>query len=541
MDISRRNFIAGTSVAAAAAGLAASATAALADEEAVASAVHAWEQPLVPITDFVDELSCDIVVVGAGISGTSAAQAAAANGAKVILVEKSDCCTAHGQDNCALGSRLQQEAGYEYDLSEAARLVYNWSQSQANWYLIKTFCENSGPVMDRMIDLAEAHGLTVTLNDQMTARSDWEDLDERYRQLKYTAHNFNGDADVTWPELNLVQMLCDDAVENGTTVLFETKAEQLVKEDDRVTGVVVSDADGYKKINAALGVILATGGICRNEDMVSEWCPLALKADNVQSEPVDGATGDGIVMGMQIGAARSRCYPAPLIHPVNLNPMGPGFDTSWLYVNADGMRFCCEIAYEPLVTNARMNAKNDITWAVWDSRYVERVQKQEPHKSLAWLDTLEKDVEAAVESGDFIRADTLEELAEAIGVPADNLVATVARYNGMCATGDDKDFGVPERFLSAVEDGPFYATTINAWTLAIPYGLHVNNESQVCTNDDEAIEGLYAVGNVQGDFFANSYPVAVPGISHGRALVFGQLVGAALATGEPIDAYQYGK
>lgn len=537
MAVSRRSFVSG--VAATAAATTAATPLAHADEPVYMSP-HAWEQPLVPITDFVDELTYDIVVVGAGVAGTAAAQAAAESGAKVLLVEKFEGCTGHGQDNCALGSRLQKEAGYEYDKSEAARLIYNWSQSQANWYLIKTFVENSGMVMDHCIDLAEKYGITVSLNDKMTARSDWDDLEERFRQLKYTAHNFTTDEPLPFPEINLVQMLCDDAVANGADVMFETKAEQLIKEDGRVTGVVVSDAEGHKRINATAGVILATGGISCNDDMIDAWCPLCKRGDQLEYFPRGGATGDGIVMGMQVGAARSRCYPAPLIHPVNLNPMGPGFDTSWLYVNCDGMRFCCEMAYEPTVTNARMNAKNNITWAIWDSRYVEHVQKQEPHKSLAWIDTLEADVEGAVEAGVFVKADSLEELAELIDVPAENLAATVARYNGMCATGVDDDFGVPERFLSPVEVGPFYANRVNAWILAIPYGLHVDTESCVCTDDDEPIPGLYAVGNVQGDFFANSYPVACPGLSHGRALTFGYLVGKALATGGKIDAYQYG-
>ena len=63
----------------------------------------------------------------------------------------------------------------------------------------------------------------------------------------------------------------------------------------------------------------------------------------------------------------------------------------------------------------------------------------------------------------------------------------------------------------------------------MPFGLHVNLDSQVLTEDEQPIDGLFAVGNVQGDFFANSYPVHCPGLSHGRGLTFGQLVGEALA------------
>lgn len=548
--ISRRSFITGAGAGAgllafgALGGCAPSAPnqAGSSSEAAEGQSGYAWEQPLEPITEFAAEETYDIVVVGAGVAGCAAAQSAAESGASVLLVEKFEGVTAHGQDNAALGSKLQVEKGYEYDKGEAARLVYDWSQSQANWYLIKTFVENSADVMNHYIDMAEEYGLQVVLNDKMTARSDWNNLEERFRQLKFTAHNFlNPEKEEQFPEINLVTMLCQSAQDLGATVMFETKAEQLVKEDDRVVGVVVSDADGYKRMNATKGVILATGGICWNPDMVRAWCPLAEKADVISYFPEGGATGDGIVMGMQIGAARSRCYPAPLIHPVQLSVMGPGFDTSWLYVNNDGMRFCCEVAYEPTVTNARMNSVKDVTWAVWDSHYPEHVQRQEPVKSQAWMDGLEESVEAAVENEEFVKAETLEELAEKIGVPAENLQASVARYNRMCEAGQDDDFGVPERFLSSVVDGPFYACRINAWVLAIPYGLHVNTESQVCDNDDNPIEGLYAVGNAQGDFFANSYPVAVPGISHGRALTFGRLVGQNLTTGGKIDAYQYGK
>lgn len=545
--ISRRGFIAGA--AAGAGTLALGALAGCAPSETrkaeffvAGQAGYPWEKPLEPITDFVAEETYDIVVVGAGVAGCAAAQSAAESGAKVLLVEKFEGVTAHGQDNAALGSKLQVEKGYDYDKGEAARLVYDWSQSQANWYLIKTFVENSADVMNHYIDMAQEYGLQVVLNDKMTARSDWDNLEERFRQLKFTAHNFiNPEKEEQFPEINLVTMLCQSAQDLGAKVMFKTKAEQLVKEEGRVVGLVVSDDEGYKRMNADKGVILATGGICWNPDMVHAWCPLAEKADVISYFPEGGATGDGIVMGMQIGAARSRCYPAPLIHPVQLSIMGPGFDTSWLYVNNDGMRFCCEVAYEPTVTNARMNSVKDVTWAIWDSHYPEHVQRQEPVKSQSWMEGLEESVEAAVENEEFIKAETLDELAKKIGVPVDNLRASVARYNRMCEMGKDEDFGVPERFLSSVVDGPFYACRINAWVLAIPYGLHVNTESQVCDDDDDPIEGLYAVGNVQGDFFANSYPVAVPGISHGRALTFGRLIGQNLATGGKIDAYQYGK
>lgn len=514
----------------------------LADEASKpAASGYAWEQELVPITDFVEEKTFDVVIVGAGMAGCAAAQAAAEAGASVCVVEKSDHYTAHGTDICAIGSKLQKELGIEIDKATAARLLYDWSQQQANYALIRTFVEKSGEVMDYYIDKAIENGLEVHLNNQMTARSDWDTLEDRFKQFR-TAHKFSPlemsmRDDGEWVTANLIEMNQNDAMANGAEFLYNTKAEQLIREGDRVVGLVVSNEDGYTKINAEKGVILATGGIGGNEDMKRCWCPIALRADLDSYTPAGYNTGDGIVMGMQIGAARSNCYPAPLIHPVNLSVMGPGFDTTWLTVNRDGQRYCNEMGYEPIVTNARMMTPGNVSYAIMDSHYKEHALHQEPIKAQAFVDGLEEKVEAAVKEGSYVKADTLEGLAEAIGVPADALKATVERYNRWCDSGVDEDFGVPERFLSSVKDGPFYACKVNAWLLALPYGLHVDENSQVCDGEDNPIGGLFAVGNAQGDFFANSYPVTCPGTSHGRGLVFGRLVGQALAKDTVIGSY----
>lgn len=127
------------------------------------------------------------------------------------------------------------------------------------------------------------------------------------------------------------------------------------------------------------------------------------------------------------------------------------------------------------------------------------------------------------------RADTLEDLADQLGIPADTFTKTIERYNTMYTTGVDRDFDVPKNYLSQVKTAPFYAYPLVCSVLTIPFGLHVNDDSQVCTAEDEPIAGLFAVGNAQGDVFGQDYPVHYPGISHGRCVTFGQLVGEALA------------
>jgi hypothetical protein len=212
-------------------------------------------------------------------------------------------------------------------------------------------------------------------------------------------------------------------------------------------------------------------------------------------------------------------------------------NSCWLTVNRDGRRFSGETGWEPMVTNARLNAPGNVMYAIWDSDYKAHLQKQEPLKAQKMLPGLEKGMEQDVASGDYIRAESLDALASALGVPADALRKTVNRYNGWCDSGYDEDFGVPERFLSPVRKAPFYAFNMNAWLLSVPHGLHVDQNSQVLSEDDTPIGGLYAVGNAQGDFFANSYPVTLPGTSHGRGICFGYLVGKALAEGTTIGGY----
>ena len=501
--------------------------------------VHPWLCQPEPITDIASEETVDVVVIGAGIAGVVATHSAAEAGASVVCVEKFGTWTAHGIDVGSLNTKVHERLGLHIDPVKAARLVYAWSQQQANYSLIRTYTERSGEMLNRYIDLLEEAGYTVTINNEMTARTDWDTLEEKYQMFR-SPHIFDvpEGSDLPkerWNSAYIVKTAFQAAKELGAQFRFKTSAERLVREGDRVTAVIVKDSEGYHKLNARNGVIIATGGITDNEEMMACFCPIALRVDKNENFPKGGNMGDGLVMGKWIGAAFSRCYPAPVIHPVNFTVLAPGMNSSWLTVDRNGKRFSNETAYEPFVTNARMNAPGNVAWAVWDSHYVERFRKQEPAKFALIQEDIPAAVERAVEAGDYVKADTLEELAEKIGVPAANLVATVKRYNALCETGDDVDFGVPERFLSAVEDGPFYASRITAWLLSLPYGLHVDANSQVCDDEDRPIGGLFAVGSAQGDFFANAYPVTIPGSNHGRSICFGRLVGTALAKGQCFD------
>jgi hypothetical protein len=413
-------------------------------------------------------------------------------------------------------------------------------QQQANYYLIRTFTEKSGEILDYYIDMALANGLKVTLNSEMTARSDWNALEDKFKQFQ-SAHLF----DVTeksplkktkWNAAYFVDMVYRSALESGAEFWFNTPGVRLVTNGLSVTALSCTTGRIIKN-NARRGFVIATGGITITKEMKRCWCPLALRADKVENFPVGGNMGDGLALGVWAGAAVTRCSPAPIIHPVNFTALSPGMNTSWLTVNRDGYRFSSEMAFEPAVTNARMNAPGNVMYAVWDADYKKHLLKQEPVKARGMLRGLEKRVEENAACGEYVKAATIEELASKLGLPADNLRYTVDRYNAWCVRGVDEDFAVPARFLSPVRTAPFYAFKMTAWLLSIPHGLHVDQNSQVLTDNDVPIGGLFAVGNAQGDFFANSYPVTVPGTSHGRSITFGYLVGRALAHGTMINGY----
>ena len=212
------------------------------------------------------------------------------------------------------------------------------------------------------------------------------------------------------------------------------------------------------------------------------------------------------------------------------------FMMSWLCVNRNGDRYASEMNFEPYVTNARMAQPGNVAWSVFDADWEKNMRIQWPTKCDEFIAQVKDgdQINQAIESGYCLTADTLEELAEQMGVPTDRLLATVESYNGMCDAGEDTQFQTPANYLAKVATAPFYAVPVSATLLVLPFGLHVDRNSQVCTEEDEPIEGLYAVGNVQGDFYAYDYPVHYPGLSHSRSLTFGQFVGEALATGQKI-------
>lgn len=555
MELNRRDFLKGmaasTLVAGGVAGLVGCSPMGTSDSEssqgageAAATGQHTWDSAPEPVSDIAETKEFDIVVVGAGPSGCAAAEAASAQGARVAIVEQAAGFTAHGADNGAIGSKVHREAGIDIDPDEVTRLLYNFSQGTVNRDLVHTWATRSGTVFDHFSELCAAHDIPSILAISETSKVDWDTLPDQFKEFRTGITFGRADEGVvidtenfTFIESHIVETLLEAAVTNGAETFFNTHAEQLVgNAENGITGVVTTAEDGsHIQFDATKGVILATGDISGNDEMLACWAPIALRADVCQYFPPNGNRGEGILMGMWAGAAHSKSTAAPMVHPIAATLPLSALSMSWLAVNGLGERYSCEVPYEPYVTNARMNQPGNIAFSIFDGAYEEKTRLQEPETADSLLAGATERLEAGIANGEMWSADTLEELADAIGVPQEAFLATVARYNKLCAAGNDVDFGVPSRFLASIETAPFYAQPVPAVTLTVPFGLHVDKNSQVCTAEDDPIPGLFAVGNAQGDFFGFSYPVTCPGISHGRALTFGNLVGEALAQGKLIN------
>jgi len=542
--ITRRSFVSAAATGAALSAAAVAPAVALADE-AAEGALHTWEVAPEPITDIAETYEYDVVVVGGGMAGMGAAEAAARNGASVVVVERSECGRFCGLDMCAIGSKVLKDNGLEIDPDKAARLMYQASQQTANYNLIRTWATQTAGVIDYITELCAANGVTVEPSTGGTSKAGWDNMPERYIVFQ-DAVRFSSDEwgvfdrpDGKEPHQNLGDVLIKSATDNGCEYFFNTHAEQLVgSAADGVTGVIATDADGkHIQFNAKKGVVLATGDISGNQEMIDCWAPIKNYANESAYVPQGANSGDAILMTKWIGGGISKSPAAPMIHQFTIQTRGyqcTAFFLSMLAVNSDGNRFMNEMPFEPYITDARMNSKGNVAWSILDSNYAEYVTKQFPEGYESMLQNIPGELEERVADGEVFKADTLEELAELIGVSADNFTAAVEGYNGMADKGEDTQFGVVTDWLSPVREAPFYAIPIFASNLAVAYGVHVNDDSQVCTDDDQPIAGLFAAGNCQGDFFAFNYPVHCPGCSTGRSLVFGQLIGEALAKDETI-------
>lgn len=544
LNISRRNFLKTAAGVSAASVLVSCApkTATTTPEGAAAVTAdckHTWEiiPDPIPADKITKTVDTEILVIGAGIAGQVAALSAAEAGAKVICFDKMETYSSRGLHNAAVDSRLQKELGITIDKKQAVRELVRICGNRVKEELHWLFINHSGEAMDWLMDMTEAAGLKTVI---------WAGAYKGPDYYEYpVTHMFQAPADwepAPWMNANVAKVLDENARAKGVEFIYKTKAERILRDSSgKVTGCVASIEDGsYIQYNASKAVILCTGDYGSDDEMVDYFCPDARYGEVNWYTPAGANTGDGHRMGMWIGAKLQKGRHAPMIHEV----LGAS-SYFYLQVNKLGLRFQNEDKSSQANGVMKAMQPDNTAWVVFDDKYLEEIPTTlDKGGGFSWdqgrtwgqewsAEAEVGSINGQIERGVLFKEDTLDALAAKMEVPADALKATVARYNEIAEAKDDVDFGKRSELLFPINKPPYYGGKLVNALLVVAAGFSVNTNLQVLDPNDQPIPGLYAAGNVAGDFYAVDYPTFFPGHSHGRCLTFARIAGHH-AAGNPL-------
>ena len=559
-NLSRRSFISGTAAVASTAALAGTVTSALADEAQESTAyTPSFMQAPAPIdaADIKETVDADIVIIGSALSGLCACRAAVENGAKnIVVIEKADTWQCRSNQFGTIGGKIQEDLGIKIDRNAAVGQLMKECGYRPNQRILNLWADNSGEAFDWFLAPMEGKYVVENESDPYDAeeghlsvrKTHWPEPDNSHTEDDF--YPIFSDCQITLPTMApWVEAIYNICVEAGVTFKFSTWARQLVRENNEgpVTGVICQDVDGnYSQVNASKAVLLATGDFAGNKDMMSYYVPWATRFASIfpnrdaAGDPTN--TGDGQCMGMWIGAKMEDGPLAPMTHHLG----GPLGMDAFLLTDVNGDRFVNEDVGGQPFQNQLSRLPKKTAWQVFDSEWPNQLQYMDcGHGNVSWyvdddevpggsygrnayISQAMFDEVMSTDAG--VQADTIEELAEKMGVPVEEFCATIERYNELAKKGVDEDFGKRADRMFAIENPPFYGYKLTDTVLLVCMGgLETTVDFEVLDTNDDVIPGLYAVGNAQGGRFLVDYPLPCPGISHGMAMTHGMLVGRILA------------
>lgn len=434
--------------------------------------------------------NADIVVVGAGGSGMSAAVRAETLGKSVILIEKmptiGGATVLNAGTLIATGSRYQREVMKETKDSPelAAEDIFRVGKHKNDPVLVRMVTERVGGVVDWLIDdLKIPYGPAAT---------------------QYPDHSANRQLGVTGRSVNYLNLMREKFLGMGGKLLLETRAQSFITDaNGRVVGVKATDAAGNTVELTSKAVILASGGFGADQSML----PPSMK--NYLFYGVDGETGDGLKMARALNAGTInldlvKMYPQGVeTRPHHgLAATASSTDTmkasGAIYVNNRGERFVDENAGLGVLTEATVAQPDSIAYIVMDKaaweKYVAKSLEDKLVPDAAALDAWTK----IVNNGHPVMAvsDSLEEAARTMGIDPAGLTKTVTHWNEMVKAGKDADFS--RKITGGLGEGPYriveqkvrYQTTLG--------GLKADAGLRILDTAGKAIPGLYGAGCVVG-------------------------------------------
>ncbi|KQM21038.1 FAD-dependent oxidoreductase [Novosphingobium sp. Leaf2] len=449
----------------------------------------------------------DVIVIGSGAAGLSAAAVAADDGARVLLVEAAGrtggSSALSGGVFYAAGTSLQREAGIVDDTADAMFHYYmTLNQYKLEPSLVRTLCDQSGPAFEWLRHI----GVGFTQDNLYASGVD------KIRR----GHRATGDG------AGLVEALDGYVSGKGIDTVLGTRVDTLLVEDGRVCGIVT---EGQAVRSAA--TVITTGGFGANPEMLARLYPDAARHGDLHwyiGAPT--CLGDGLGLAAQVGGQVSQTNRGLLLITPGFARDLESYLPGWvMMVNRDGRRFIDEtIEYSVLAAVLDEQPGQDC-FAIFDedARLSSKTTQYRPAPN--WTAERLRD---HVDAGTLTSAPTVEELAHKLQMPPARLATTIERYNAMAHSGSDLDYFKPAGMLRPVARGPFYAAHIRpaiiCWTGT---GVRIDTEARVLGADDRPVPGLYAAGETTGGMFGQCY--AAGGASIGNAVVFGRIAGANAA------------
>ena len=500
----------------------------------------------VVVEDADDEAyEADVVIIGAGGAGMTAAISAADAGAHVIVLESQPAVGGNsvkstGGMNAAKTAdqdenEFGEEAGVEKTLKAAAdswadnetitalaaTVQEQWDAYQANpegYFdsvelfaldtliggkglndpdLVNTLVGNTADAIDWLrtqgIDLTD-----VASFGGASVKRIHRPLDENGKVVSVGAYT-----------VPLLEQACE-ARENLLLLTDTTAKKILTDENGAAVGVEAEGKTGNAVVVSAGAVILATGGFGANLEMVVQYKP---ELEGFMTTNAAGIQGQGIAMAEELGAAtvdmeQIQIHPTVQADTASLITEGLRVDGAIL-VNANGERFIDEVGTRDVVSAAEIEQPGSFSWLVVDQKMVD-------------ASTV---IQGYIKKGFMLSGETYEELAGALEIPADAFAATMDTWNGYVAEKNDPDFGRTS-FAQPLDTAPFYAVKVTAGIHHTMGGLKIDPETHALSADGEIIPGLFAAGEVTGGVHGAN---RLGGNAVADFVVFGRIAGEQAA------------
>ncbi len=443
-----------------------------------------------------DDIEVDVVVVGSGGAGLSAAIEAKSNGATVLILEK--MAVAGGNTNYATGGLNAAETSSQEALGIEDSVETYYQDT------MKGGKEMNDPELVRIL----ANRSAETVEWLKENGTDLSDVGRMGGASANRAHRPTGGKAVGAHLAGTLQKVADSA---GVEIRTEHKVVELLSENGAVSGVLVETEDGSYRVRAK-AVVLATGGFGASQEKVVNFKP-ELAGFGTTNHP--GATGDALDLVAPFNVALvdiEEIQTHPTVVPVKNKMITEAVrGNGAILVNRDAARFISELETRDVVSDAELAQEGQTAFLFFD---------QGVRESLAAIEKYAK-------AGLLTEAASIEEIAQEMQLDAEALKATVERYNGFVVAGADADFGRTD-LPRALENGPFYMVEVGPAVHHTMGGIKIDTEARVIDSEGNAVPGLYAAGEVTGGIHGGN---RLGGNALSDITTFGRIAGASAAAG----------